>query len=80
MALDIVFHDGHELTWHIGQKLPIFSTKQIDAISHIQADGDELQHIMNLFSIDGVFTIPMPKVGRVIRWFGDIAKTIIANI
>lgn len=78
MALYIVFDDGKETTWHIGQAG--FNAKTICGVEYIQADGHELQHITDMFCIGGNYSIPMPKKGRVIQWFGDIAKTILANI
>jgi len=89
MALYITHKHGYILEWHIGQPIPInyrdiktgstipFRT---DTISEIQADGDELEKIQELFSSkpdykDGVltYTIPMPDI-RVVNWFGDIAN------
>lgn len=53
-----------------------------DSINHInpfdvrevQADGDELQIIQEQFT-----NTPMSK-NRVVRWFGDDAKFIVANL
>lgn len=86
MALYIVY-EGGETTWHVGQKAD-FSAKFINNVTHIQADGDELQYLYKQYGFDvsptlnpkPVYSIPMPTNQRVIRWFGDIAKTILANL
>jgi len=83
--LSIVFKSGAEVQWHINQKKK-WQYKDVADITEIQADGDELEHIKSIFclkydgaQVDQRPTIPLPKV-RVVRWFGDIAKTIIGNI
>jgi hypothetical protein len=61
-----------------------------DEIEFIQADGDELDCIRDLFTtfgemvpgvgrINQILSIPIPK-HRVVRWYGDIAKTIYFNL
>lgn len=59
--------------WHIGEKNPI-PYNGVNSVIDIQADGDELRHIQSSFT-----NIPIANV-RVMRWFGDIARTIIANL
>ena len=47
----------------------------------IQADGDELEHIKKMFSGNEWhgYTIPLPDK-RVVRWVGDLARTILVNL
>jgi hypothetical protein len=76
----IKHHTGY-IDWHVGYSLPRISPLDIE---FIQADGDELDYVVRLFTPirDGVSrpcTIPVPRQ-RVVRWYGDIARTIYANI
>lgn len=73
--LSIQFHSGVERTWHVGKKVPI-SYQEVNAVNDIQADGHELEHILCMFDHSN-FLIPK---GRVVRIFGDLAKTIVANL
>jgi len=73
--LSIQFDSGNVRNWHIGEKNPV-PFASVYAVQDIQADGDELEHIHNMFSNS---TNIIPK-GRVVRIFGDLAKTIIANL
>lgn len=59
--------------WHVGQASPIASVS-LPRVLDIQADGDELAYIMNRFK-----NIPVSP-GRVVCWFGDHAKFIVANL
>jgi hypothetical protein len=61
-------------TWHIGEKLP-FSPKDVKSVIEIQADGDELNAIVDqgLFDIYGIEK-------QVLRFFGDQARFIIGNL
>jgi len=43
-----VFKSGLEMQWHVGEKLPI-GMDDIWYIKEIQADGDELQKLRELF-------------------------------
>ena len=73
--LAIVFNDKKDRVWHIGNTLNITSD-EIDSLVFIQADGHELDHIKSMFANpDNIF----PK-GRVIKLYGDLAKTIVANL
>jgi DNA-binding IclR family transcriptional regulator len=72
-------------SWNVGQPSPIIDTA-ISTITYIQADGDELELILNSFCTNPHanhtsrhYTIPVAKE-RVMKWYGDIARTIIANI
>ena len=70
--------------WHVGENFPI-PYKNIKDVVEIQADSDELEHIQHIFrntnvdTTSPIYSIPMPKI-RVVRWFGDIAKTIAATL
>lgn len=83
MALYIVTTKKPDFEWHIGERLEL-SPEYINTIQYIQADGDELEHIVIEFTlISNTYaniTIPLPKTKRVVKWYGDIAKTIIANL
>lgn len=57
-------------------------------LEYIQADGNELEHIQEQYAKklwignnpETIYSIPMPNNQRVIRWYGDIAKTILSNL
>lgn len=75
-----------EKQWYIGGVKPL-NDFEITTISYIQADGDELEHIRVLFThrftadiTHTHCTIPLPINKRIVKWYGDIAKTIIANL
>ena len=68
--------NGKERTWHVGQPSPISHSEAAD-VDEIQADGDELEHIVDMFPINR--SLPIPR-GRVVRWFGDHAKLIAGNL
>jgi hypothetical protein len=57
-------------THHVGEPLYKGSLSQV---IEVQADGDELLHITQRFT-----NLPMTN-GRVVRWFGDHARFIVAN-
>jgi hypothetical protein len=76
MSLYIVT-SKEEICCHIGEIIP--ARNPYDVLE-LQADCDELIAIRNLFASDRTFTIPMPQCNRVVRWFGDIARTIYANL
>lgn len=70
--LYIITKDG-EISWHVGNgplNMP-FSKKVI----MIQADGDELEYILDEFS-----NLPRNHLKRVIKWFGDDAMFIAHNL
>lgn len=66
--------------WHIGDKSPI-PMRGIHMITDIHADGHELDHIQSKFycATNKIVTIPLANT-RVMSWYGDIAKTIVANL
>lgn len=90
--LYIVTTDGHEIEWHVGEPVPKMwglvpygTDRDLQRISYIQADGDELAHIREMFTSgfgsDGCprYNIPMPAK-QMCHWYGDLAKTIYLNL
>lgn len=88
--LDIIYIDRvketkQNATWHIGEQIPLDYHDMMN-VQQIQADGHELEHIIKKFTILinskglSIVTIPINPNQRVHRWFGDIAKTICANL
>jgi hypothetical protein len=75
--LYIIFDNGvstNELAWHVGQKIQLM-TPAIQAIVEVQADGDELKHIMGCMD-----NVPNNRFKPTNRWFGDMAKFIAVNL
>ena len=66
--------DSFTYQWHVGEQFPV-SFVEIQDITEIQADGDELELIFNSFS-----NLVGPSNARVVRWFGDTAKMIAASL
>ena len=71
------------LSWHVGEKKPnelldassvVAST--VEDVVMIQADGDELDYIIDKFGIAAM----RPKGSNVVKWYGDIARFIIGNL
>lgn len=82
----VEYEDGRQNTLHVGdggnRKDPLIDNlrEAIDQIKMIQADGHELEAIQRKFTGPlGISTIPMPD-NRVCQWWGDIARTIHANM
>lgn len=71
--LYIVKDFGSEIHWHRGESLP--SDLNIHQVVEVQADGEELEMILLRQE-----NLPVPNRGRVMRWFGDHAKFIVANL
>lgn len=71
--LYLVLDTGSEIGWNIGgdNTVLLFASKVIE----IRANGNELGLIYERFS-----NIPMPINCRIVNWYGDIAKFIIANL
>ena len=90
----VTLKNGSSLEWHVGEDLIktvvknfgfvqgyIATPKEtrdllntvIDEVSDIQADGDELELIYNELNLH-----PFKK--RVVQFFGDQAKSIVANV
>lgn len=63
-----------------------FLLRDVYKIEYVVASLDELQWIENLFKSGGLNNLTIPIINKVLRkddtmiWFGDIAKTIIANL
>lgn len=72
-------HKGmtHDKRWHIGTKFDTWdqSLERLKLLVEVQADGDELDFISVQYS-----NIPMVARNRIVRWFGDDAKFIVANL
>lgn len=64
-----------EETWYVGNKITPSLKRAIRDVLEVQADGDELMHILKNFS-----GIPQHNTRRVVRWFGDDARFIVGNI
>jgi hypothetical protein len=75
--LYITFNSGDTREWHVSEPSPI-RWDEAHAIREIQADGHELDHIRNMFCFSPEYVV-IPR-GRVVRLFGDLAKTIVANL
>jgi len=66
----------YETGWHIGEQNPFqHRHAEIERVIEVQADGDELAYIYNKFN-----NLPTMPLRRVVRWFGDHAKFIAANL
>ena len=72
-----VCFDGHpDVEWHTGKDFPKLIGNHISDVTMLQADGHELDHIKSMFNNpDNIF----PK-GRVVKLYGDLARTIVANL
>lgn len=65
--------DGDWKDYHVGDKVDLeWEDDRIPKIEYVQADGHELEAIVKLFQE----SIPLPRRSRVIRWYGDLARTI----
>jgi len=71
--LYITYAHGTQNTWHVGEPTNhlIFSAEKV---IQVQASDDELATIRYHFP-----NLPI-TMGRVIKWFGDNAKFIVANL
>lgn len=58
-----------EWPWHVNSSVPVRAQDVIE----VQADGDELDYIRSRVTMNN------DSNRRVIRWFGDDAKFIVAN-
>jgi hypothetical protein len=64
-----------EYTWHVGEYNIKLTSSDLSRVSCVQADGDELDYILRNFK-----NIPVSTNVTVVRWFGDVAKFIAANL
>lgn len=62
------------IPWHVGEELKL-TPIDIRYVLEVQADGDELQAVYEKFD-----NIPTSAWNRVVRWYGDHAKFIAANL
>jgi len=74
MALFVILSDGHVSEQHVGKKAE-FSSRVILKVEEVQADGHELDWVMQWFDE----SIPCHK-GRVMNWYGDTAKMIAKSL
>jgi len=72
--LDIKLSDGTRRSWHVGQGNPV-GYYEVEDVEEVQADGDELDHIQNMF-----LKTMCKFILTVVRWFGDHAKLIMGNL
>lgn len=93
--LVIYFSDGADMSWHVGTTTPMHQLlahtegqherqvirtecEILSKIYMLQADGDELEYISRLYPDKGA---AVPLASRsVVRWYGDIARTILLNL
>lgn len=69
--LSISMTDGNWYNIYIGQK--VASKIDVGNISHIQADGQELDIILKIRNI--------PDCGKTVqKWYGENAKFIVSNL
>lgn len=61
-------------TWHTGEPCPV-PFANIKNVEEIQADGGELELILRVCQ-----NIPVATTTNVMRWFGDDARFIVANV
>lgn len=71
--LVVSFADGTDLDWHTGEEVSFDTTEKLPI--EVQADCHELEYIERRFT-----NLPMVRNGGVIRWFGDHARFIFANM
>lgn len=72
LAFTLTGRDGVR-SWHIGEKI-IMQYETISQVDEVQADCDELEYIKSNFT-----NLPMSN-SRVVRWFGDHARFIVAHL
>jgi hypothetical protein len=71
-------HQKWHATFHVPFERTAIGQVRTELVTEVQADGDELTHVEWKFN-----NLPMPKVitgHTVVRWFGDDAKFIVANL
>jgi hypothetical protein len=68
-------------TWHIGE-LKLYGVYAYSdyayGVEMVQADGDEIEYILARFS--NVPRLSAKRWNYPIRWYGDMAKFIVANL
>ena len=70
-------NDGSYFEWHVGGSHPFGADNYsaITDIAHVQADGDELEFVNTSFT-----NLRTRQNKRVVRFYGDDAKTIAGNL
>ena len=63
---------GVEQMWHVGEDLTLAGS--VYDVQEVQADGDEL---VEIYEQDLAYR---SRVKNMVRWFGDQAKYIVANL
>ena len=79
--------EGQEMEkeWHVGDALPEHPAREkLCRFPYIliQADGHELEYVGRMFADNEGkdISIPYPLEKRIVRWYGDIARTILLNL
>lgn len=72
--LYIKLPEGESTTWYTGERCPV-AFADIKNVEEIQADGGELDLILRVCQ-----NIPVVTTTNVMRWFGDDARFIVANV
>lgn len=89
MSMGSSREENHGLEWHIGSPLPEPPKRHgypTPRVLEVQADGDELDYILNCFNnIPGPTSLARgaswhPRPIRVVCWFGDTAMFIYHNL
>ena len=76
MSVVIKYSIGRSVTWDMSQHNRVL--RDYLSVIEIMVDGPELAHIIKIFTINGVLTIPLCDPVCMI-WTGDIARTILVN-
>lgn len=71
--LYVVYQDGSASKHHRGREMN-FDHRRVMTVSMVQADGDELEDVIDLIGIHKYPTWP------VVKWYGDTAKFIAGNL
>ena len=71
--LSIKYLNGSVQNWNVGEDFTLLH--DVNSILDVIADGDELAAIVAQFD-----NISTTKYNRVVRWFGDMAAFIVANM
>ena len=61
--------------WHVGMPFPLPFGTDIQGVVEVQADCDELNFVCEHFR-----DLPIRITRSTMRWFGDDAKFIVANL
>jgi hypothetical protein len=64
----------NNFNWHVGEAKPRLHSRESDNLLYVQADGDELLHIMLIFK-----EIPMTSL-PIVKWRQPWASFIVDNL